>query len=210
MIPEESKSLMNKLAKIITVVFHPLLMPLYGMLIIFSAPTLYGYLPFSLKKLLFLIMLVNNVLLPFSLLPFFIHRQIISSWTLSERKDRNIPLLLTTLLYGTTSYIVFKFPIPFFFKSFIFATAILSLLVTVINFRWKISLHSVGAGALIAIILILSVKMLAPMEWYLVAALIAAGLTLSSRLMLNQHSPQQVWVGLGTGFFGLAFFMMLF
>ena len=181
-------------------------MPLYGMVIIFSAPTLFGYLPFSLKKLLFLIMLVNNVLLPFSLLPFFIHRQIISSWTLSERKDRNIPLILTTLLYGTTSYIVFKFPIPFFFKSFIFATAILSLLVTVINFRWKISLHSVGAGALIAIVLILSVKMLAPMEWYLIAAIIAAGLTLSSRLMLNQHNPQQVWVGLVHGIFRISFF----
>jgi hypothetical protein len=209
MTSEESKSFINRLAKIITFIFHPLFMPLYGMLIIFSAPTLFEYLPFSLKKLLFLIMLVNNVLLPFSLLPFFIHRQIISSWTLSERKDRNIPLLLTTLLYGTTSYIVFKFPIPLFFKSFIFATAILSLLVTVINFKWKISLHSVGAGALIAIVLILSLKMLAPMEWYLVSAIIAAGLTLSSRLMLNQHSPQQVWVGLGTGFFGLTFFMML-
>jgi len=183
-------------------------MPLYGMAIIFSAPTLFGYLSFNIKKLLLLILLVNNVLLPLSLLPFFVHRQIISSWNLSERKDRYIPLMLTTLLYGTTSYIIYKFPIPGFLKSFIFATAILSLAVTLINLRWKISLHSVGAGALIAIVLILSLKMLAPMEGYIISAILAAGLTLSSRLMLNQHNPQQVWVGLMTGFIGLIFSMM--
>ena len=204
----EEPKLLNNLAKIISIVFHPLFMPLYGMAIIFSAPTLFGYLPFNVKKLLLLIMLVNNVLLPLSLLPFFFHRQIISSWNLSERKDRNYPLIFATLLYGTTSYIIYKFPIPVFLKSFIFATAILSLIVTLINFRWKISLHSVGAGALIAIILILSLKMLAPMEWYIIASVVAAGLTLSARLFLNQHSPQQVWAGLATGFFGLTFSMM--
>jgi membrane-associated phospholipid phosphatase len=150
------------------------------------------------------------VLLPFSLLPFFINRQIISSRTLSERKDRNIPLIITTILYGTTSYIIFKFPIPGFLKSFIFATAFLSFLVTIINFRWKISLHSVGAGALIAIVLILSFKMLVPLEGYLISTILAAGLILSSRLKLNLHNPQQVWFGLLTGFCGLLGFMMYF
>lgn len=209
MTTEEPKDLFKKLAKIITIIFHPLLMPLYGMIIIFAAPTLLGYLPFNLMKLLFLIILINNVLLPISLMPFFIHRGIISSYNINERKERNIPLIIATILYGTTSYIIFRFPIPVFLKSFIFATAFLSLMVTVINFRWKISLHSVGSGALIALVLILSVKMLTPLQGYLVAAFIAAGLTLSSRLKLNMHSPQQVWVGLFTGFFGLALFMIL-
>src|SRR5450759_3034703 len=82
---------LDKVAKIIAIIFNPLLMPVYGMAVIFSAPTLFGYLPFNIKKLLLLIMLVNNILLPLSLLPFFIHRNIISSWTISERKERNIP-----------------------------------------------------------------------------------------------------------------------
>jgi hypothetical protein len=206
---EEPKDLFNRLAKIITIIFHPLLMPLYGMIIIFAAPTLLGYLPFNIMKLLFLIILVNNVLLPISLLPFFVHQHIISSYSINERKERNIPLIISTVLYGTSSYIIFRFPIHVFLKSFIFATAFLSLIVTVINFRWKISLHSVGSGALIALVLILSVKMLTPLQWYLIAAFIAAGLTLSSRLELNLHSPQQVWVGLLTGFFGLTLFMVI-
>lgn len=198
------------LAKIITIIFHPLLMPVFGMAIIFSAPTLYGYLPFNVKKLLFLIMLVNNVLLPLSVLPFFIHKKIISSWTLSERRERNIPLIITTVLYGASSFIIFRFPIPVFLKSFIFASFFLSLIVTVINFWWKISLHSVGAGALIGLVLILSLKMLTSLEWYLISVIITGGLVLFSRLKLNLHNPQQVWIGLFTGLFGLTIFMMLY
>jgi hypothetical protein len=155
-------------------------------------------------------MLVNNVLLPLSSLPFFIHRNIITSWTISERKERNIPLIITTVLYFATSFIIFRFPIPGFLKSFIFASAFLSLMVTVINFWWKISIHSVGAGSLIGLVLILSLKMLTPLEWYLILTIIAGGLVLSSRLKLNLHNPQQVWVGLLAGFFGLTISMMLF
>jgi len=206
----EPKDSFSTLAKIITVIFHPLLMPVYGMAIIFSAPTLFGYLPFPVKKLLFLILLVNNVLLPLSLLPFFIHMNIISSWSLSDRKERIIPLVITTILYCTTSFIIFRFPIPVFLKSFIYATAFLSLIVTVINFRWKISLHSVGAGALIALVIILSLKMFTPLVWYLISAVIAGGLILSSRLKLNFHNPKQVWFGFFTGIIGLALFMMFF
>jgi hypothetical protein len=51
--------------------------------------------------------------------------------------------------------------------------------------------------------------MLTPLQWYLIAVFIAAGLTLSSRLKLNKHNPQQVWLGLLTGFFGLTLFMVL-
>jgi hypothetical protein len=200
----------DTLARIITFIFHPLLMPLYGMAIIFSAPTLFGYLSYNVKKLLFLIILVNNVFLPVSFLPFFFRRNIITSWSINERKERNIPLIITTLLYCTTSFIIFRFPIPLFLKSFIFGTAFLSLIITVINFWWKISIHAVGTGAIIALVLILSLKMDTSLEWYLISAIISGGLVLSSRLKLNHHNPWQVWIGLFTGFSGLTFFMMFF
>jgi hypothetical protein len=208
MTTEKPKDFSEKPAKIIAMIFHPLLMPVYGMAIIFSAPTLLGYLPFSVKKLLLLIMFVNNILLPLSLFSFFIKKKIITSWVISERRERNIPLIITTTLYFATSFIIFRFPIPWFLKSFIFATTFLALIVTVINYWWKISLHSVGSGALIGLVLLLSLKMLTPLDLYLISAIIAGGLVLSSRLKLNLHNPLQVWGGLFTGFFGLTLFMM--
>ncbi len=210
MITDERIDFQNKLARILSVIFHPLFMPVYGMVIIFSAPTLFGYLPFSVKKLLFLIIVVNNVLLPLSLLPFFRYKNLISSWSVENRSERIIPLLITTLLYAVTSYIISRFPVPLFLKSFVLSAFFLSLAVTVINFWWKISIHSVGSGALIALVLILSVKMFSPLMWYLIPVIIVSGLVLSSRLKLQYHSPPQVWFGLLTGFFGLYLFMMYF
>ena len=205
-----TEHILNTLAKIVSVIFHPLFMPVFGVVIIFSSPTLFGYLPFTVKKLLFFIIIINNVLLPLSLLPFFKYRNIISSWSVEKRRERVIPLLLTTLLYAATSYIVFRFPIPVFLKSFIFATFFLSLIVTIINLWWKISLHSVGVGALTALVLILSFKMYSPLLWYLISIIIAGGLVLSSRLKLNFHNPQQVWIGFLTGNICLGLFLWFF
>ncbi len=207
---EKTGNITDTFARIISVVFHPLFMPVYGLLIIFSAPTLFGYLPFQVKKLLLLIVMINNVILPFSLMPFFIHRNIISSWTVENRRERIIPLLLTTILYSVTSFIIFRLPIPLFLKTFVFSTFFISIIVTVINFWWKISLHSTAAGAIIALVLILSFKMFTPLTGYLVISVIAGGLVLSSRLRLNYHNPLQVWMGFLAGFFGLSLFMMLF
>lgn len=207
---DEKKNFTDSAAKVVSIVFHPLLMPLYGLAIIFSAPTLFGFLPFAVKKLLLLIILVNNVFLPMALMPFFYHRNIISTWTINDRKERFIPLIITTVLYGATSYIIFRFPVPLFLKAFLFTTFFLSVLVTVINFWWKISLHAVGAGALLAVVVILSLKMNAPLEWYLVASILVNGLVLSSRLKLNYHNPVQVWMGFLTGFLGLIIFMFMF
>jgi len=204
----ESYQFTNNLAKIISVIFHPLLMPVYALLTIFSAPTLFGYLPFQVKKLLMLIIVVNNVLLPVSFLPFFRYWNIISSWTLDNRRERVIPLMITTILYGVTLYMIHGFPVPVFLKSFFIATFFVSLLVTVTNFWWKISLHSTGVGALIAIVLILSFKMYSPLAWYLISSVIAGGLVLSSRLRLNYHNPLQVWGGFLAGFIGLTLVML--
>ena len=200
----------NKLARIISVVFHPFLIPVYGLVIIFIAPTLYTYLPFEVKKLMILIVMVNNILLPLSLMPFFLHRNLISSWFMTDRKDRIVPLIISTILYIVTTYIIYRFKVPFFLKTFFLAVSFLTLIATLINFRWKISLHSIGAGAILALVLILSFKMYTPLLWYLIPVMITCGLILSSRLQLNFHNPGEVWSGFLTGIAGFSVIALLF
>jgi hypothetical protein len=186
-------------ANIISFVFHPLFMPLYGMLIIFSAPTLYGFLPDKFKKTLIFIILINNVLVPFSLMPYFRFRNIISSWIVNDRSERTIPLFTTTFFYLITVYLVIRYQIPVFIKAFILAAAVLSLSISIINFRMKISIHSAGAGAITILIMILSVKMHTSLIGLLIASVMISGLVLSSRLWLGSHTPREVWSGFFLG-----------
>jgi len=199
----------GKLAKIVSIVFHPLFMPLYGLAIFISAPTFLKYLPAEAKRILFIVVLINNVLIPLSLLPFLRYRNIISSYHIDDRRERIIPLLTTSILYCTTSFIVFRFQVPFFLKSFIFATSVVAIVVSMINFWWKISIHAVGAGALTATVVALIFRMHTLLTWYLLAVILASGLVLSARLKLNSHSPSQVWIGYLTGFIGIILFILL-
>jgi hypothetical protein len=210
MITEKTNQTIDKLAKICSIIFHPLFIPLYGMIIIFSAPTLFGYLPFTVKKLLLLIVLINNVVLPISLLPLFKHRNLISSWTLNSRTDRNIPLAVSSILYAVTSYIMFRLPVPIFLKTFILSICLLTIIITFINLWWKISLHGVGVGLLTALVIILAFKMYTPLLWYLILVILTGGLVLSSRLRLKAHNPLQIWLGFLTGFVCLSVFMTIF
>jgi hypothetical protein len=209
---EEKKNAMPLyiLAKVISVIFHPLFMPLYGMIIIFTAPTLFSYIPFNVKKILLFVIATNNILVPLSLMPFFRYRNIIRSWNIETRKERIIPLLSVSFFYSVTSYIIFRLQIPLFIKSFIFATALLAIAVSIINFWWKISLHSVGAGALAGLVIALSVNMMIPLTWFLIPVLIIAGLILSSRLRLETHNPPEVYIGFITGFIMITLLMVLF
>ena len=197
-------------AKIISSVFHPLFMPVYGLAVIFSAPTVFGYLPFDVKKLLFLIIFINNILLPFSLLPFFKYRNVINSWSMEERSERTLFLILTTLLYGATTYIVFSFRVPMFLKSFLMAVFFISLAVTIINIWWKISIHAVAMGAITALAIILSVKMFSPLMWYFITIIIVSGLVLYARLKLNFHNPLQVWTGYFAGIIFMGSYLWFF
>jgi hypothetical protein len=187
-------------AKIISVVFHPLLVPFYGILTILSAPTLFGFIPVEIKKLLMLIVLINNVCLPFMLLAYLRYRKLISSVVIDNREERVLPLVLTTFFYFVTVYIFIRYRIPVFIKTFVLTAAIISLAVMIINFWFMISIHAAGAGAFLAMVLVLSFRMHTPLSLLLMAAILISGAVIWARLLLNSHTPGEAWLGFLLGF----------
>jgi hypothetical protein len=198
------------IARTVSVIFHPLFISLYGMLVVFTAPTLFWYIPIKAKEILFFIFLVNNVLIPVSLIPFFRYRNLISSWVIENRTERTLPLMTVSLLYAVTSFILSRLQIPLFFKAYAYSLTMLSIVLLILNRWWKISLHSAGAGALISVVLILSVRMSVSLPVYLCGTVLIAGLILSSRLKRNYHNPSEVYAGFLAGFIISAGLMLLF
>jgi hypothetical protein len=207
---ERSNTPLDILAKAISMIFHPIFMPLYGMIIIFTAPTLFWYIPFTVKKILLFVIATNNILIPLSLMPFFRYRKIISSWFIEDRKERIIPLLSVSFFYSVTSVIIFRLQIPLFIKSFIFSAALIAIISTIINFWWKISLHSIGAGSITGLVIVLSMNMMVTLTWFLIPIILVSGLIISSRLRLNKHNSREVYLGFITGFAGMNLLMLFF
>ncbi len=201
-------------SQILSVIFFPGFLPVYGLLIIFNAPTLFAYELAarygSLKGIILLLAFVNMTVVPVALMPLLKYRNIISSYNMNTRSDRIVPMAIGSLMYLVTTIIFYSFQIPGIIKSFILATTILSVLILVITFRWKISIHSAGLGSLLATVMALSVRMYANLAAIWIPLILISGLVMASRLYLNSHNPSQIYAGFALGFLTIWLVMVVF
>jgi membrane-associated phospholipid phosphatase len=70
----------------------------------------------------------------------------------------------------------------------------------IINIFSKISMHTVGMGGFLAMMLICISRSVANNEYILILAVIAAGLVGSSRLILGAHESNEIYGGYAIGF----------
>jgi hypothetical protein len=71
----------------------------------------------------------------------------------------------------------------------------------VINNFFKISMHAIGVGGMLAFMIILSFVKSADMSAAVAIALLVAGLVCTARLVLSHHTNKDVYAGLLLGVF---------
>jgi len=200
----------RRIAQFFSIIFHPLLMPTIGIYIIFHSDIYFNYIPDELKRVIYIIVFICTTVLPLSLMPFFIYQRIIQNIQMSRRRDRLIPLIITTVMYIFTYYLLYKLQTPEHVKLFILAAAILVLITCLISIKWKISAHMVGIGGLVGMIIALYSKMSGNLNFYLFISIFIAGLVGASRLKLNAHNSRQVYIGLVIGLIPTLLIMLFF
>ncbi|MFO7851331.1 MAG: phosphatase PAP2 family protein [Bacteroidota bacterium] len=201
-------------SQIISVIFFPGFLPIYGLLIIFNAPTLFAYELAvrygSLKGVILLLAFVNMTVVPVAIMPLLRYRNIISSYSMNVRSDRIVPMAVGSLMYLVTTIIFYSFQIPDIIQSFVLATTILSILILLITLKWKISIHSAGLGSLLAMVMALSVRMQADLAALWIAIILISGLVMAARLYLKAHKPSQIYAGFALGFITMWLVMVVF
>jgi len=188
-------------SRIISGLAHPLLMPLYSIYLIFHANTYFDFTPLTLVKAIYLIVFITTILLPVSCLPLLKSYSLISSFSLSERKDRMIPLVLAILSYILGFYLLLKLPGSAIFARLQLAGIISLILLLIISYWWKISLHMAGIGGLCALIFTFSIRFSTSLRSLFMAALLAASILAFSRMKLKLHESSQIYAGFLLGFF---------
>ncbi|HNX66307.1 MAG TPA: hypothetical protein PKH02_05455 [Bacteroidales bacterium] len=188
-----------RLSQIISIAFHPIFMPLYGLLIIFSAPTILYFVPLKIKKLTLLVIACNNIILPLSLILMLYSRGIIKSFQAREKKERTIVLIISTILYLVTTTLMLRLPIPNLIKVYFVSTTFVSFITLIINQFWRLSLHSVAVGGLLTLVCLMVYIFNVPVIWYISGMVLLSGLVMFSRLYNEDHEPAEVWTGFFAG-----------
>lgn len=187
------------LAKIISIIFNPLLMPTYGLLILLNSETYFSMLPFHAKKVIFIIVFITTCLLPLAFLPLFMYQNLLKDFEMPTIRERIIPFSTMTILYFMGYLILNQMDVPSTIANVLLAGAITILIMLLITLRWKISAHMAGIGALTGAIIIFSYYLKTNLIIFLLGSIFIAGLLGTSRLILNHHTPTQIYSGFGLG-----------
>jgi hypothetical protein len=191
----------NKLAKFISHIFHPLLVPTYTLAIIFNLKYFFSYLiPLKYKLLLIANVFGFTFLLPLGIIYLLLKLSYVKSYQMQMKNERAFPLLTTCLFYYLTYYLFRSISIPSLITSFFFMSALISLVTLIINFFWKISLHMIALGSLAGMLFAVSFRLNIDTSFWIIILLFCTGFAGFARLKLNAHSPMQVYSGFVTGF----------
>ena len=203
------KSWLKKTAEILSVTFHPILIPLFGLIIIYSSPTLLSFIPVQLKRLIFAVVVVNNVLIPLALAAILYARGAITTFNARDLNERVILLTFSLLMYTLTAYLLVRLQVPSLFRAYFISIAIVTLITLMITTVYRISLHAAGIGGLLVLIIFMIILYDISMVWQLISVIIVGAAVMSSRIYLEDHSPSEVWTGLLAGIAVMALSMFI-
>ena len=190
---------MKLFANIISIAFHPLLMVTYGMLMALSFTYLSIY-PFVLKLHLLGGVFLCTVAAPGTIILLMIKSKMTDDMELTNRRGRTTPYLLFIASNMACLFYLFKMQLPFWVLSMFMGICIALFVALCINFVWKISIHTLGAGGLFGAVAGIARAQAANPYWLLIAVLMVAGLVGASRIILRKHTPMQVYAGFLLGF----------
>ena len=195
------------LARIISVLFHPLIIPAAGLLIIFNSGTYLEFLSYQQQRSIFIILATGTAMLPLSIIPVMMLHKMITSLEMEAHSERVFPLMVTVLFYGFTWYMLERLNVPGLVTIYTLTATMMVLGCALVSLKWKISLHMAALGALAGTLLAIAFRFSINLQLFLTLVFLIGGLAGWARLMLKAHTPAQVYTGY-IGGLALAFFMM--
>jgi hypothetical protein len=186
-------------ARITSILFHPLLIPTLGFLLLFNSGLYFTLIPLGMKKMVLLIVLLSTCIFP-ALSIGFLGLSSKFDLSMSKNTDRIIPLIFSSIFYYSGYLILRRLPIFPIYSFFLVASILVQIALLLISLRWKISTHSAAIGGLLGGFLALSFLFQENPLLILIALVLISGMVGTSRLILEKHTNEQIYSGFLLGF----------
>jgi hypothetical protein len=190
---------MKFISKIFSYIFHPLLAPTIGIVIILNTIEHLSAIHPDAKKWLYILVFVTTFLFPAISLLFLLWQKLITNIELNDKKERLLPIIITLTFYYLGYYFLGINNVSGLLRAFYLSAIISISLSFFINIFWKISAHMIGIGGIIGLILVISFKQNLNLELILIIAVLIAGIIGTSRIKLKAHTNLQIIAGFYLG-----------
>lgn len=190
-----------RIARIISLIFHPLFIPTYLIAALLSMNAFFALVIPDLAKLkIILLVFMTSAFFPLMVLFGMYRFRLVTSLGMERREERLYPYVATTMFFFLSYYLVWQARLSPVFYYCLLGASILAFLTMLINFRWKISAHTVSVGGVIGAFFGLQSVLQIDMLLQISASILIAGLVGFARLKAGKHSPAQVYAGYLLGF----------
>ncbi len=199
------------MANFLSTALTPLLMPTYGVFLVFWVSVL-CLLPYGTRVTHLLVCMGITCIIPLIFISILRHFKLVKDLHIEVREQRLIPYLFTAVCYGVSAYYLHYWHSPQWFVMFMAGSALTVLIMALINLKWKISAHMAGIGGVVALVYQIHVQGLSAFNlmWLLCITVVIAGALGSARMALRRHNLLQVLAGAVTGFLCVSLTMRFF
>lgn len=193
------KNIVPVISRIASLVFHPLLIPTWGFLLLSNSGFYFAVLPWSVRKFMLLVILLFTCILPalsiglLSLSPRF-------DLKMEKSTDRILPLIISSICYYLGYLVLERMPLFPLFNLFLVASILVQIALIFVSLKWKISAHSAAIGGLTGGFMAMSFRLEENPVLVLSFLILAAGLVATSRLVLSKHTRAEVYAGFSLGY----------
>jgi hypothetical protein len=191
---------MKKIAPLITYLFHPLIIPSLGLLLLLNSGTYLSLLDPAAKRAILFVMLLGTLVFPLMMLPILYYRNLVSSYKDATREERLVPQVIILVLYIITFVYFNRLPLSRVIHAYVLSAGVVLFLVILLNLRFHVCVHSAAMGGLTGLIIALIFLYETPLQGVLMLSLLAGGLTGSSRLAMGTNRGWEVLTGYLLGF----------
>jgi membrane-associated phospholipid phosphatase len=181
--------------------FHPLLLIVWvSLYLLYVNDTIFLGLDSFDRLKVFLRIISTSVLLPMITVLLLKALGFIQSIQLHTQKERIIPYVACITFFFWSYYVARQLQDPAPLKAFLLTLFISASVALIINNYFKVSMHAIGAGSLLAYFILLLFNGKIESGLPLTFAVFIAGITCTSRLIAGRHHPFDIGFGFVMGF----------
>ena len=191
---------MKRIAKILTNILHPFLIPIYVEAVLLFSGTVYALYPSQLKLYLIWAVALYSAIIPLLTMALLKRIQRLRGREIQRRHKVTVMMFVCAICYLLYTITMMRSPSLILFRK-IASSAFLCTMFSLIMSRFtRHSTHLTAIGAAVAFFVMLNIAGEAAVFWPLIYTLLTAGCIASIRLYLGRNRSLQLLIGFVGGF----------
>lgn len=195
----DSKAL-RAIATVFSYILHPVFMPVLMAWIIYKVSPM-SFVQYEGKDLSMVFIQIGLTTIFFPVLVVFLLKGLgfIDSIFLRTQKERIVPILATMMCYWWISHVFKNLDAPVILQVLLRGAYWGIIALFVCSIFYKISMHTVAAGGMLGVLIVLLMLSPVSMTVPLFIGIVIAGISGTVRLLLGAHTQFEIWSGYALG-----------